>query len=211
MNISEIFLTKEELQVVNKEILQNDFPWYPMDNTLKDKSFPMMTHILIERCDHDEKPISNSNYSSFFETIVKRFCKKYKIKFNRFLRASLNLTMSNSKYSFISPHVDHRFKHNLIIIYLEDCSGDTIIFDRKYTEGDNIIDVESLKIKKLKILKKIKPKQGKVMICDGSYFHTYGFCKHDEIRRVGVFTFIRIKNINIGILNLHYHLSYVMI
>ena len=184
------FLTKEELQVVNKEILQNDFPWYPMDNTLKDKSFPMMTHILIERCDHDEKPISNSNYSSFFETIVKRFCKKYKIKFNRFLRASLNLTMSNSKYSFISPHVDHRFKHNLIIIYLEDCSGDTIIFDRKYTEGDNIIDVESLKIKKLKILKKIKPKQGKVMICDGSYFHTYGFCKHDEIRRVGVFTFI---------------------
>ena len=118
MNISENFLTKEELQVVNKEILQNDFPWYPMDNTLKDKSFPMMTHILIERCDHDEKPISNSNYSSFFETIVKRFCKKYKIKFNRFLRASLNLTMSNSKYSFISPHVDHRFKHNLIIIYL---------------------------------------------------------------------------------------------
>tara|TARA_A100001391_G_scaffold168730_2_gene129339 strand:+ start:1535 stop:2107 length:573 start_codon:yes stop_codon:yes gene_type:complete len=190
MNISENFLTKEELQVVNKEILQNDFPWYPMDNTLKDKSFPMMTHILIERCDLDEKPISNSNYSSFFETIVKRFCKKYKIKFNRFLRASLNLTMSNSKYSFISPHVDHRFKHNLIIIYLEDCSGDTIIFDRKYTEGDNIIDVESLKIKKLKILKKIKPKQGKVMICDGSYFHTYGFCKHDEIRRVGVFTFI---------------------
>jgi len=190
MNISENFLTKEELQVVNKEILQNDFPWYPMDNTLKDKSFPMMTHVLIERCDHDEKPISNSNYSYFFETIIKRFCKKYKIKFNRFTRASLNLTMSNSKYSFVSPHVDHKFKHNLIMIYLEDCSGDTIIFDKKYTEGDNIIDVESSTIKKLKILKKIKPKQGRVMVCDGSYFHTYEFCKHDEIRRVGVFTFI---------------------
>jgi hypothetical protein len=189
MNISKNFLTKDELYVVNEEILQNDFPWYPMDNTLKGKAFPMMTHILMDRCDNNETPIPNSKYYYFFEKIIKRLCEKNKIKFTKCARASLNLSMANNKYPFISPHVDHRFKHTLVMIYLEDCSGDTIVFDEKYIKGDNIIDIESPKIKKLNTLKKIKPEQGKVMICDGSYFHTYGFCKHNEIRRVGVFTF----------------------
>ena len=189
MNISKNFLNKEELSIIDNEILQNTFPWYHFDSYLGRRIFPMVTHTLVKRCDNGEEPVPNAKYYYLFENIVKRFCKQHDVSFNRFTRAALNFSMSNSKYSFVCPHVDFTFKHKLLIIYLEDTSGDTIIFDKKYTKGKVVIDIESPRVKKLKVLKRIKPERGKVMMCDGLHFHSFGFCKHDQLRRIGVFTF----------------------
>tara|TARA_R110000803_G_scaffold146_1_gene583 strand:+ start:1524 stop:2108 length:585 start_codon:yes stop_codon:yes gene_type:complete len=194
MNISKNFLNKKELNIVNNEILKQDFPWYTNDafanNSALTTKFPLLSHTLIKRCDDGQEPVPNSDYYSLFKEIVKRFCKKHKIKFNKFTRASLNLTFCNTKHPFISPHSDHFFKHNLLIIYLNNSSGNTLIFDRKYKKGNSCIDISAPESKKLKVIKKIKPEQGKVFVCDGSYFHSYEFCKHDETRIVGVFTFV---------------------
>tara|TARA_R100001509_G_C4760579_1_gene179588 strand:- start:55 stop:627 length:573 start_codon:yes stop_codon:yes gene_type:complete len=190
MNISKNFLNKEELSVINNEILKKDFPWYINENVLGPTGFPLLSHTLVKRYDDGQEPIPNSNYYFLFKNIIDRFCKIHDIKFKKFTRAAINLSFCNTKYPFVSPHVDHRFNHKLIIVYLNNSSGNTLIFNKKYKKGDTLIDINLPKIKKLKILHKIKPEQGKVMICDGSYFHTYEFCKHDELRVVGVFTFI---------------------
>tara|TARA_R110002020_G_scaffold224032_1_gene433435 strand:+ start:264 stop:836 length:573 start_codon:yes stop_codon:yes gene_type:complete len=190
MNLSKNYLNKEELSVINNEILKDSFNWYINENVLGPTKFPFLSHTLVKRCDDDQTPLPNSDHYYFFEKIIHRFCKENKTKFKKFTRASLNLSFCNTKYPFISPHVDHKFKHKLIMIYLNNSSGDTLIFNKKYKKGDTLIDINLPEVKKLKVIKKIKPDQGKIMMCDGSYFHTYEFCKHDELRIVGVFTFV---------------------
>ena len=190
MNITENFLNKEELSIINNEILENNFPWYVEPNVIGSTGFPFLSHNLINRCDNGEEPIPNSDYYSFFKKIIDRYCKTNNIKFKKLTRACLNLNFCNTKYDFISPHVDHIFKHNVLMIYLKDSSGNTLIFDKNYKNGNTVIDIDLPEIKKLEIAHKIKPEQGKTIMFDGSYFHTYEFCKHNESRVVGVFTFI---------------------
>ena len=190
MNISKNFLNKEELSVINNDILENNFPWYTEPNVIGPTGFPFLSHTLIKRCDDDQKPIPNSDYYFFFKKIIDRFFKINNIKVKKITRACLNLNFCNTKYRFISPHVDHSFKHNVLMIYLKNSSGNTLIFDKKYKKGSTVIDINLPKIKKLKIIHNIKPEQGKIIMFNGSHFHTYEFCKYNEFRVVGVFTFI---------------------
>ncbi len=71
MNISKNFLNKKELDIVNNQILKQDFPWYTNDafanNSALTTKFPLLSHTLIKRCDEGEEPVPNSAYSPLFE------------------------------------------------------------------------------------------------------------------------------------------------
>ena len=76
--------------------------------------------------------------------------------------------MGNSEPDLL--HVDMNQKHVVFLYYVDDSDGDTIIVDKKY-EGYNLSEKE-LNYKNYNVLKKVTPKKGRVVIFDGSYYHT---------------------------------------
>ena len=181
---SKNFLKKEEISFINNSILDNNFPWYYQPAATTDEC-PVYTHTIIHRYDIEkEKPNINSNIYPIFEEIVLRFCKKHKIKFNVFTRASVN-SISFNKKEINVPHVDHDFKHKVLMIYLNDTEGDTIVFNKKYDDKNNLI-----LSKKLPILRKINPEPYKIVCWDGDYYHAATYPKLKNRRVVFVSTFI---------------------
>tara|TARA_R110000803_G_scaffold53166_2_gene109129 strand:+ start:192 stop:752 length:561 start_codon:yes stop_codon:yes gene_type:complete len=176
------FFLTEESDTINKDILKQEFPWFLHPKPTTDK-FVFMSHTLIKR---NEARV-NSNYFSFFFKIFERFINKHKLKCDVITRACLNLTFSDSRFTYSDPHVDYTKKHKVIIMYLNNCSGDTYIFNKQYKDKA-CYPVE--KTKGFKVLKKIKPKQGKIIHFDGSYYHANSFCDPGKYRIVCVITYI---------------------
>ena len=59
-----------------------------------------------------------------------------------------------------SPHVDIVGEHFVMLYYVCDSDGDTIIYN------------EQIKSDNYTVQKRITPKQGRVVLFDGSYYHT---------------------------------------
>jgi hypothetical protein len=184
------FLTKKELKVVNEYILSNNFPWFFQKAATTEK-FPFFSHGLYRRYDvFNEEPVENSEIVSFFKPMLMRFCKLKKIKINKIARGTLNLSYHHGTYASGDPHVDHEYNHKVFMIYLNNVEGETLIYDKvNKNEKKFIIPIEEIKTP-MKIIKKIKPEQGKAVCWDGNYFHAATFCPPGKRRVVLVFTFI---------------------
>ena len=74
----------------------------------------------------------------------------------------LELEMSDD-----SPHLDRFEPHLVFLYYVCDSDGDTIIYDYKTEKEGDVPFFEDVKE-----LKRITPKQGRVVIFDGMYWHT---------------------------------------
>jgi len=177
------FFTDKETDIINREVLGNTFPWYLHPKPTTDK-FVFMSHTLIKR--HEEA--INSDIYTFFHTIFQRFLKKHKIKCKKITRASLNLTFSDNRFIYSDPHVDYPTPHSVCMMYLNNTKGNTYIFDEKFKNGPEYFPIENTK--GLKVLKKIKPEQGKVIHFNGSYYHANSFCDEGKFRIVCVLTYI---------------------
>tara|TARA_R110000824_G_scaffold7579_3_gene34319 strand:+ start:1910 stop:2443 length:534 start_codon:yes stop_codon:yes gene_type:complete len=164
-------LKATEISFIDKEMGGNNFPWYFQPISTSEK-FSFFSHGLIGRYNHKEDMKINSSHFDFCNNIFKRFCVKHNIKVNRLLRGCINLTYHHANYEHADPHIDHSFKHMAFILYLNDCSGDTLFFK----DGN--------------IIKRVHPKKGKAICYDGSHLHTAAFCDPGEIRKVLIFTFI---------------------
>jgi hypothetical protein len=100
---------------------------------------------------------------------VEKFCKKHGFKLLNIYRTRTNLTFLSKDPRPTMPHVDLRGKvqHYVFILYLNDCDGDTVMFDLK-SDG-NLHTQEELST----IKKSFSPKRGAAAMFDSSYFHTW--------------------------------------
>ena len=177
-------LNKKEINFIEDIILGTNFPWY-YHQAATTKECPVYAHTLIHRYDiNKEKPTINSEVFFLFEKIVLRFCKKYKIKINAFTRAVIN-SISFNKMKKGVAHVDHDFKHKVIMIYLNDTDGETIVYNKKFDNKNRLILSD-----KLDIIKNIKPELYKIVCWDGSYYHAATYPKNNNRRVAFVATFI---------------------
>jgi hypothetical protein len=60
-------------------------------------------------------------------------------------------------------HVDNFEEHKTIVYYVNDCDGDTFLFDRLWEEGEKHYDV--------KTLQRVTPQQGRAVCFNGLRFH----------------------------------------
>jgi len=82
-----------------------------------------------------------------------------------FLQLPLNI---NNREKLDVPHIDIAdFKHLVILYYVTDADGETVIYDNQFKEGEVIPNFEDLKEKQ-----RVMPKQGRVVCFDGFYWHT---------------------------------------
>lgn len=153
-----------------KDLMLNKAMWsYVSDVTnpdLNDQQRPGFAHWFCK----DE--IIKSDLHDEVLPILKNSMKKVELLGERrylqgrsFLQLPLNI---NNREKLDVPHVDIAdFKHLVILYYVTDADGETVIYDNQFKPDEEIPNFEDLKEKK-----RVMPKQGRVVCFDGYYWHT---------------------------------------
>lgn len=157
------------------------FFWHPSTTS---KNFPQFAHILLGRDD----PSPRSIWYDYFREIVVSFLGENKLKYKKILRSCINLTYHIPNCEFTDPHVDDVKDHYVIILYLNETDGNTILFDKQYEYGDSeTFSYDSINTENFPIKKEIKPEYGKILCFNGKYYHAIRTPPPGKIRTICIF------------------------
>ena len=140
-----------------------DFPWYYIDDITAAGDYENQKRGAFVHDYADYEQGITSDFHDLFIDLIKKSCSKLKIKEVDVLqgRSFLQLPTNIKKEDVDSPHTDMIFKHFVMLYYVCDSDGDTVIYNEK-----------KISEKGLTVQKKISPKQGRVVLFDGAYYHT---------------------------------------
>ena len=164
-DIKDVLLGKEEWG----DLL---FPWHYIDDVTAafedgNQGRPGLSHVYVEYNDDNTSQIV-SEFHELFLPLLNKACQVLQVpKANivqgrSFLQFPLNLNSSDDD----TPHIDldEGHKHIVVLYYVCDSDGDTIIYNERKDQG--------LEGKSYTIKEKVTPKQGRVVIFDGGLYHT---------------------------------------
>ena len=143
------------------------FPWYFTQDVTrqKDKNSQKRSaffHGYVVSDDDDTMGTIDSPFHYLFVSLIENACNKIDrknvsvIKGRSFLQLPINFKGERED----TPHVDIVDDHFVMLYYVCDSDGDTIIYN------------EQEKSDSYTVQKRITPKQGRVVLFDGSYYHT---------------------------------------
>ena len=147
MKIIDNCIPIQQQDLIIHELLETKyFPWFYCDDITKQytkgsQRRPGLSHYFVK----DKK--ENSAYSKLASSIIAPFTDKPIIQSRAFLQFPLNLKLIGSKFD--SPHIDFESPHTVYLYYVIDADGDTLLF------------------KNSKIIKKVTPKKGRLLIFNG--------------------------------------------
>jgi len=117
---------------------------------------------------------TESHYYSLFQYLIFKSCEKINFEVSEISRIRKRLTYPNKERYNIPycPHVDYSHNHLVLLYYVNECDGDTFIFDEildvpKDERNDEIIAFDKWTIKE-----RIEPRKGRIVIFDGSSYHS---------------------------------------
>ena len=168
------FLTQEQKNFINNEILSPYFPYYLNLNCVTGDGNKYFGHSILRRPeDRVEGEVYNSDYWKIPVDIFNTFINKHEIDCKEMLRCSVNLTFKTNSVT-CPVHKDHEFEHKNLLVYLNDCvdkDAKTVLLD----DNEENITHECI------------PEQYKG-VCFGGVPH-YLFYPKKDIRVVLVYTF----------------------
>ena len=139
-----------------------EFPWYYTKDVTKSdlnksQKRPAFTHGYVKL-----SGIVISEFHDIFLNLIKVCCHRLQMTEVDVIqgRSFLQLPLTSEKVDVDTPHIDTDDKHFVMLYYVVDSDGDTIIYNEK-------IESEEYTIKR-----KVTPKQGRVVLFDGGLFHT---------------------------------------
>ena len=160
------------------------FYWCPTTTSHK---FPQFSHILLGRDDASPR----SPLYDHFREIILSFLDDHNLKYKQVLRSCLNITYFVPNHSHTDPHVDHDLNHYVIILYLDDSDGNTIIFNKEFKKNnikpEFVFESDKINKRNFPIKKEVKPKCGKIICFNGKYYHALRMPSPGQIRKVCVF------------------------
>ena len=198
MIVEENFLTDEENEIVQRDIIDNlDFPWYRIHYSTS-PDYPFYSHTLATREEFIEEGESNLNspWFEFFFAILQRFVQKHKLFKDdyKIMRCAINDTLSFPDEG-CDIHVDYGEEHLIFMMYLTDCSGDTVFYTKKWHTGDPPLYLNKHKnnkdYPKFDVKQRVTPKAGKMICYNGLNWHSHDWKKSNERRVVCIFALKR--------------------
>lgn len=162
------FLTPSYHQSLLSSVLDGNFPWY-LNNSATDPNnnnthYINGSEVYADFGFYHSLFKNNETYSDFSKLV---FPIAFKIKdylnATEVMRMRLDMTLYNPENKMHSPHVDWEEDHYSAIYYLNNSSGSTLIFDKKYNDKN---------CNNLKVKKSIEPKENRLLLFDGRYLHT---------------------------------------
>lgn len=175
-----------QVQEFAQIISSADMPWFRNVTGPKFET-PMFFHSLLGR--GTTEPNSSLYYPAL--ELFNNFCGLTNTRYKNILRMCLNLTVPLDYCQQIEPHVDYEVPHKLFLLYLNDCSGNTLIYNEKYGEfgaGEFYLDLNEYK-NKLSVRYEVPPKTGLAICFDGAHYHAHKLCQGKEARKVLVICF----------------------
>ena len=150
--------------------IDEDFPWYytsDVTDNSHEGPFQGRFGFAHEYVSTEEGVISN--FHNLFLGLIKNSCKKINVKKIDVLqgRSFLSTPTNIPKKDVDTPHYDMDAPHFVMLYYVNDSDGDTIIYNEK-TKFDNCNADDRMKFT---IKKKVSPKQGRVVLFDGRHWH----------------------------------------
>ena len=140
-----------------------DFPWYYIDDVTASGDYENQKRGAFVHDYVNYEYGIESDFHYLFLDLIKKSCSKLKIKEVDVLqgRSFFQLPTNIKREDVDSPHTDMQFKHFVMLYYVCDSDGDTIIYNEK-----------TISEKGFTVKKKITPKKGRVVLFDGSLYHT---------------------------------------
>tara|TARA_B110000503_G_C6925964_1_gene320705 strand:- start:62 stop:646 length:585 start_codon:yes stop_codon:yes gene_type:complete len=175
IQIIDDIIPKSYQEEIKHRFFSRHHPWYFVDDVTfqtEDNiptigSKPAAKHVIIE----DGR--ATSNVFDFLHPLILISCDRANIpnkgilQMRSFLQYPLNQTFTRTAIDRL--HIDSSIQHNVILYYVCDADGDTIIVDKLY---DDVIMEQHLQVEDYNILKRVTPKQGRAVVFDGRYYHT---------------------------------------
>ena len=148
---------------------KQDFPWYYSEDVTSSGDWdsqhrPALGHDYVVMDNEDDQTGERlSEFHYLFLPMLKDVCRRMNIKDINVLqgRSFLQFPLNLKDRSVDTPHIDlYRRKHFVALYYVCDSDGDTIIYN------------ERIESKTYTIKQKVTPKQGRMVLFDGSLYHT---------------------------------------
>ena len=114
----------------------------------------------------------NSQLFHYPKRLFEAFLNRHRLLPTKLIRVKANLlvrTAAPSGQRPFAPHVDMPAPHWVMIYYVNDSDGDTLILDKTYPDRENAA-----------VLHAVSPKKGRTILFDGRHYHC-GTCpaRHD--------------------------------
>lgn len=189
--VSDDFLEKDVptkiQEFINKE--NKSLFWEEFKSTNSIEKYPKINNLDVDVVD-DRQDVHvgyffGKNFSSVHEigsNILESFALKHNIEVGKLLRVKANiLYKTNNPNSIHPPHVDTDFEHLVLLYYVNNSDGETIIFNEEFNKT-NMPD--------LTVNKKISPKIGRAVLFNGLNYHSSSSPKIFDTRVVININFI---------------------
>ena len=120
-------------------VLSSEFPWLYSYST----KMPFYSHVFLDRPENAKFSNPQSEFLGLNLKVLDEIIQHNNL-FDRyfFLRSNANCVHADSGEQFSEPHIDHRFPHFNLLVYLtnEGDGGETIVEDEKFhPQANNII------------------------------------------------------------------------
>ena len=173
MIILDNVITTDYQDHIKTTLTSGSFPWYHISditggkNDSLNQKRPGFVHFFAN------KSVKNSNFFPMILPLVEAAENELGRKFSVVsAKTFMQLPLSREvvgRNLLDTFHVDLKYNHTVILYYVFDSDGKTILTDKIYEDGmSEVLDIsESYKIKK-----KVLPKQGRILLFDGKYYHT---------------------------------------
>ena len=160
---------KEEQERIKNDMLGRSFPWYFMSDITNPaimlQKRPGFSHYFVN--DYEV----NSNRGDLIEKIIDNSVNKINFKLNKIIKCrgflQIPIKLDPTETLVDSPHIDIPEKHLVILYYVSDTDGDTIIYNETFKDGIELPDPKLMTEKQ-----RVKPKQGRVVIFNGHTYHS---------------------------------------
>jgi len=165
IKILDNIIPKKEQNLIKNTLLDNaEFPW------------TFVNDVSIKNNKHQTRPGFKHIFRNYklIESILVNTRKKLKVDYDYFneileVRSFLQLPLEEKfrGKGVDTPHLDRYDPHLVILYYVNDSDGQTVIYNYKSKDKDDIPYFEDVNE-----LKRITPKQGRIVVFDGRYWHT---------------------------------------
>ena len=156
------------------QYLGKDFPWYYIEDVTADGDADSQhraalghEYIIFDEGQsiEDQKATEEIDHFHYlFLAMLKHVCVRMNIKKINVLqgRSFLQFPLNLKDKSVDTPHIDLQQEHLVALYYVCDSDGDTIIYNERHEPADKVYTVKQ----------RVTPKQGRMVLFDGSLYHT---------------------------------------